>query len=182
MSNSSHRRTRQIFTGWGWFVLLLILFCIVILIVVFSSCDEAIKTERKPTMERSLTLIFDDERVPLEIYYEVRDAWKYKTSVFLKAIKEVEDGPPENPYNLTSVFIIDACEHVGISKEVALGIDRSDEITVAYLVLFYGNRYGARSTFHMAALFRGGCRGWSRNYAQRYAMRVCNLVEFYIRK
>jgi hypothetical protein len=97
---------------------------------------------------------------------KIQDIWKTNPGKFLDALHAQENGPAENPWNLTDGFLSD-CYYAGG--------DLSNPKTVYRLIQFYADRYKATTTWQVAALFRGGPVGRNRDYARAYADRVQNL-------
>lgn len=132
----------------------------------------------KPTEKQisPLTATLEAEHREYLLKIKIRQAWRFNTPLFLKALLTQENGPSDNQWNFTGDFLkdVDATE-----KQMN---NLSNWKVAEELILSYGKRYKAQDTRHMAAMFRKGPDGCYTVVAQNYGERVCNLIEFYLRE
>lgn len=132
-----------------------------------------------PALESPLPLQRLSE-TPEYLQMRIKEAWQFDTGLFLDALLEQENGPEDNPWNFTAVFLEDIRVNLRLTQQNIDDLDLSDRYTAQLLVLWYGKIHSARNSHHMAAMFNKGPTGYKAG--KDYADRVCNLLEFYMRK
>ena len=95
--------------------------------------------------------------------------WITNVKLFMKALLAQENGPIENPWNITDDFLTDACE-AGKWKKDSMNLSNSRH--VGLLIYAYMLRYKAQNDQHAAAMFRKGPSGYVSKTGQDYGWRV----------
>ena len=98
---------------------------------------------------------------------------------FMRAIFEKEQGPIENPYNITMDFRNEAAEQLGLVPDK---LNLADRRVCKMLVIGYFMRYKPESIQDAGAMYAGGPSGRHKAKWQRWGWEVHNLYKLYMRE
>jgi len=161
-------------TNWArWYIPVCTAIGILICGLAIVSCIKIIRWAGNNVQypDKIKQIVHNVDSVPIPIQVPTH-YWKSNTKLFLRAILLQENGPKNNPWNLTKDYLDDVYE---FHPELRGG-DLSDIDHAVKLVRVYNTRHEARDDYHAASMHRKGPIGCIGKTGQEYGQWVQNTL------